>query len=120
VMVPVTGTPGRNGVQPPWVSLDVTVVGAAMRRALTWLRSPTPTSPDPDAIVVVPLGGDAFRAETAAAACRAAGIRVELLVTEMGQHPASAGVQQQLLVRREDLDAVRAVLAATPPSPGAE
>lgn len=47
---------------------------------------------------------------------------MELLVSEMGQHPASAGVQQQLLVHRADLEAVRSVVAGIHPSasPGVE
>lgn len=93
-------------------------VGVALRRALTWLRSPAPPAPRPDSVVAVPLGGDPFQAELIAAACRAAGIHVELLVTEMGQHPASAGVQQQLLVSGADLEAVRSIVAKpdrTPP-----
>jgi hypothetical protein len=96
------------------------VVGGTLRRALQWLRSPAPRTLHPDAVVVVPLGGDAFRAEITAAACRAAGIRVELLVSEMGQHSASAGVQPQLLVRGSDLEAVRSILAAVSPSPSTE
>jgi hypothetical protein len=84
---------------------------SSLRRAIGRTPQSRRGDEEVDSVVTVPVGGDPFQAELAAAACRAAGLQVELLVTDMGQHPAGAGVQQQLLVRSEDLAAVMSVLA---------
>jgi hypothetical protein len=62
-------------------------------------------------IVTVPVGGDIFRAQVIAEACKAEGIKVQLLTSEMGARPTAIGVEQQLLVRAEDLEKVREILS---------
>jgi hypothetical protein len=61
-------------------------------------------------IVSLPVGGDVFSAQVLAEACRAEGLKVELLTTEMGARPNAVGVEQQLLVRAEDVEKVRAIM----------
>jgi hypothetical protein len=60
--------------------------------------------------VTIGLGTDQTRANLVAEACRARGLHVELLASEMGAHPGTAGVEQRLLVRSQDVDAVREVV----------
>jgi hypothetical protein len=61
-------------------------------------------------VVSVPVGSDIFSAQVIAEACRAEGLRVELLTTEMAARPNTVGVQQQLLVRAEDVERVQEIL----------
>jgi hypothetical protein len=61
-------------------------------------------------IVTVAVGSDAFRAQVIAEACRAEGLKVELLTSEMGARPTTVGVEQQLLVRAPDVEKVREIL----------
>lgn len=64
-----------------------------------------------DDIVQIPIGPDLFAAQLAAEACRAEGLRVELLGGESGAHPTSTGMEQVLLVRGEDLAQAREILS---------
>lgn len=82
-----------------------------MRRLLSWLRS-APSDPiGPGQLVTLSLGTDIYVANLVAEACHAEGLRVELLTSELGAHPHTPGAEQRMLVRSEDLDAVREVLA---------
>lgn len=80
-------------------------------RLLNWLRSSPSDSVEPGQLVTLTLGTDIYRANLVAEACAAQGLRVELLTSEMGAHPHTPGAEQRLLIRSEDLDAVREVLA---------
>jgi hypothetical protein len=61
-------------------------------------------------VVALPIGGDIFRAQVIAAACAAEGLKVQLLTSEMAARPNTVGVEQQLLVRSEDVDTVQALI----------
>jgi len=63
-------------------------------------------------LVYVPVGGDRFRAQMIAEACRAEGIRVELLTAdESGVDPVMGRLQGfRLLVAAADEGRVRAIL----------
>lgn len=76
-----------------------------------WLRGGEPEAPAPGTLTEISLGSDLFRAQIITEACRDQGLKVELLGTESGAHPNSTGADQRLLVRAEDIDAVRAVIA---------
>lgn len=74
----------------------------------------TPTHHDPVAeSVYVPVGPDRFEAQMIVAACRNAGIRVELLTAdESGVDPVMGIVQgHRLLVSPDDVPRVRRILA---------
>jgi hypothetical protein len=73
-------------------------------------RKSSDEDPEKGAIVALPIGGDIFRAQVIAEACRAEGLNVQLLTTELGAHPSAVGPEQQLLVRSEDVDKVREIL----------
>jgi hypothetical protein len=75
-----------------------------------WLRRSPERTADTDELVTIGLGTDLTRANLVAEACRARGLHVELLASEMGAHPGTAGVEQRLLVRSHDVDAVREVV----------
>jgi hypothetical protein len=64
-------------------------------------------------VVYVPVGGDRFEAQVIAEACRADGIRVELLTADDGGVDPYLGLVQghRLLVSASDLDRVRAIVA---------
>jgi len=63
-------------------------------------------------LVYVPVGGDRFRAQMIAEACRAEGIRVELLTAdESGVDPVMGRLQGfRLLVTAADEGRVRAII----------
>ena len=63
-------------------------------------------------LVYVPVGGERLRAQMIAGACRAEGIRVELLTAdESGVDPVMGRIQGfRLLVAAGDADRVRAVI----------
>ncbi|MBI1843670.1 MAG: hypothetical protein HYR89_03530 [Actinobacteria bacterium] len=82
-----------------------------MGRLMKWLRSSPDVEADPGRLVTLTLGTDIHRSYLVADACAARGLRVELLTSEMGAHPHTPGVEQRMLVRSEDLDAVRDVLS---------
>ena len=81
-----------------------------MGRLMRWLRSSADEEAGPGQLVTLTLGTEIHRARLVAEACAARGLRVELLTSEMGAHPHTPGVEQRMLVRSEDLDAVRDVL----------
>jgi len=62
--------------------------------------------------VYLSVSGDRFEAQVVAEACRAAGIRVELLTADdSGVDPVLGIIQRhRLLVAAEDLDRVRVIL----------
>ncbi|MCJ7725240.1 MAG: hypothetical protein MUP76_02460 [Acidimicrobiia bacterium] len=64
-------------------------------------------------LLYVPIGGDRFEAQVIAEACRAAGMRVELLTSDAsGVHPHLGMAQgHRLLVSAADADRVRAIIA---------
>ena len=66
-------------------------------------------------LVYVPVGGDRFRAQMIAEACRAEGIRVELLTAdESGVDPVMGRLQGfRLLVTAADEGRVRAIVDRT-------
>ena len=63
-------------------------------------------------LVPVPVGEDRFRAQILAEACRAAGIRVELITGDASGVDPVVGIIQghRLLVRADDVERVRAIL----------
>jgi hypothetical protein len=63
-------------------------------------------------LVQVPVGEDRFQAQIVAEACRAAGIRVELLTGDASGVDPVLGIIQghRLLVRADDVERVRAIL----------
>lgn len=63
-------------------------------------------------LVYVPVGGDRFSAQMIAEACRAEGLRVELLTAdESGVDPIMGRIQGfRLLVAAADADRVRAIV----------
>jgi len=65
-----------------------------------------------DRLVYVPVGVDRFRAQMVAAACRAEGLRVELLTADgSGVDPIMGRIQGfRLLVRSADLARVQAIV----------
>ncbi len=66
----------------------------------------------PETPVALPVGSDRFAAQVIVEACRAEGIRVELLTADaLGVDPILGRMQQhKLLVRPEDLPRVRAIV----------
>jgi hypothetical protein len=67
-------------------------------------------------LVYLPVGEDRFRAQVIAEACRAEGVRVELLTADAsGVDPVIARLQEfRLLVAAADVDRVQAILRRTP------
>lgn len=67
-------------------------------------------------LVYVPVGGDRFRSQMIAEACRADGLRVELLTAdESGVDPIMGRIQGfRLLVAAADVDRVRAIVGRNP------
>jgi len=63
-------------------------------------------------LVQVPVGEDRFHAQILAEACRAAGIRVELITGDASGVDPVLGIIQghRLLVRADDVERVRAIL----------
>lgn len=70
---------------------------------------------DDDELMTVELGYDVFRAHVLLEACRAEGIKCELLRMDEWQNGQgiSAGISPQLLIRKEDAERVTAVLRRT-------
>jgi hypothetical protein len=64
-----------------------------------------------ESLVYVPVGNDRFRAQVIAEACRAEGIRVELLTADNSGVDPVMGIMQghRLLVAAADADRVRAI-----------
>ena len=81
-----------------------------MGRLRDWLHG-AETRPGTGDVVTLTLGTDLHRANLIVEACRAQGLHVELLSSEMGAHPHTPGVEHRILVRAVDVDAVRAVIA---------
>ena len=69
-------------------------------------------------LVYVPVGQDRFEVQVVAEACRAAGIRVELVTGDASGVDPVLGIIQghRLLVAADDIDRVRAVLERRPGS----
>jgi hypothetical protein len=68
-----------------------------------------------DKLVYVPVGSDRFRALVVAQACRAAGIRVQLLTSDdSGVRPHFSLMQDhRLLVAKDDVPRVEEIIART-------
>ena len=66
----------------------------------------------PSKLVYVPVGEDRFEAQVIAEACRAAGIRVELITGDASGVDPILGIIQghRLLAAAGDVDSVRAIL----------